>query len=429
MGQYSDFIAKTIKDPAFGGGNMLQYADAGGEIYISFQTLLRFLNEYVNMVGKTNEPILKIDWESDKTCFAYSTTISCNLSKCYIFNKYTGTGDGAFDQEGVSLFKPFTEFKDANITAIQAALTKEAEVDIKEYSIFPSIGNINYIYINVGYLSDLIFESSNNAENKSTIRGYLQEVCDIITKALGSVNDFQVIIDEDTNSLTIVDFNQKRIKGLRTFKTPSITTVKVQGLGSFVTNISAQSSVTPEIASMIAISAQANANQLGEEAISLSRLSKGLLDRIYPEKKIVSQDTVNDISLVDKQNTQFETTRQAYVQIIANQVETGQNKILLKSEDVKVNLENIPVEMYKALLGKFTESNQVSTTFIPVKVDLTLAGISGIKIFQRCTLSSDLLPYTYSENFDLIVLGVSHEIDNSGKWTTKLSAITVLKET
>jgi hypothetical protein len=35
----------------------------------------------------------------------------------------------------------------------------------------------------------------------------------------------------------------------------------------------------------------------------------------------------------------------------------------------------------------------------------------------------------YSENFDLIVLGVSHEIDNSGKWTTKLSAITVLKET
>ena len=61
-------------------------------------------------------------------------------------------------------------------------------------------------------------------------------------------------------------------------------------------------------------------------------------------------------------------------------------------------------------------------------MDLVLAGISGIKIFQRCTLSSDLLPYTYSENFDLMILGVSHELDNNGKWTTRLSTITVLKE-
>lgn len=426
MGQYSDFIAKTVKDSAFGGANMLQYADAGGEIYISFQTLLRFLNEYVNVVGKTNEPILKIDWESDKPCFAYSTTISCNLSKCYVYNNYVGTGDGAFNQEGVGLFKPFTEFKDSDIVAVQTALTKEAEAE--NYSIFPSVGNINYIYINVGFLSDLIFDTSNNAENKSTVRGYLQEVCDVVAKALGSVNDFQVVIDDDSNSLTIIDFNQKRIKGLSTAKLPGITTIKAQGLGSFVTNVTAQSSVTPEIASQIAISAQANANQLGEEATSLSRLSKGLLDRIYPEKKVISQDTVNDISLTQKKNTQFETTKEAYIQIIANQVESDQNKILLKSEDVKVNLENIPVELYKALLGKFTESNQVSTTFIPVKVDLTLAGISGIKIFQRCTLSSDLLPYTYSEKFDLMILGVSHEIDSSGKWTTKLSTITVLKE-
>lgn len=426
MGQYTDFIGKTILTPGFGGANMLQYGDKGGEIYISFQTLLRFIGEYINVVDKSNKPILKIDWESDKPCFAYSTTISCNLSKCYVYNNYVGTENGAFEQEGIAPFRPFTEFQDSAITALQSTLTKEA--DAEDFSIFPSIGNINYIYINVGFLSDLIFESSNNVENKATVRMYLQQVCDAVGKALGSVNDFQAIIDDDANSLTIVDFNQKRIKGLATIKTQNITTIKAQGLGSFVTNISAQSSVTPDIANMIAISAQANANQLGEEATSLSRLSRGLLDRIYPEKNIPSQDIVNDINLAQKQNTQFETTKEAYIQIIANQKESGLNKISLKSEDVKVNLENIPVELYKALLGKFTESNQVSTTFIPVKVDLTLAGISGIKIFQRCTLSSDLLPYTYSDNFDLMILGVSHQIDANSKWTTKLSAITVLKE-
>jgi hypothetical protein len=152
-----------------------------------------------------------------------------------------------------------------------------------------------------------------------------------------------------------------------------------------------------------------------------------LVDRIYPEKRIPNTDNIEDINLAQKRNTQFESTKQAYIQIIANQVEDSSQKILFKSED-KINLENIPVELYKALLGKFTESNQTSTTFIPVKLDLTLAGISGIKIFQRFTLSGDILPYTYSSNFDLIILGVSHEINNSGKWITKISAITVLKE-
>ena len=426
MGQYSDFIAKTVKDSAFGGANMIQYADAGGEIYISFQTLLRFLNEYINIVDKNKKPILKIDWESDKPCFAYSTSISCNLLKCYVYNNYVETTNGAFSQEGIGLFKPFTEFADSDILAVQEALTKEAEA--VDYSIFPSVGNINYIYLNVGFLSDLIFETSDNAENKASVRNYLQQVCDVAGKALGSVNDFQVIIDDDTNSLTIVDFSQKRIKGLSTIRVPNITTIKAQGLGSFVTNISAQSSITPEIASQIAISAQVNANQLGEEAVSLSRLSKGLIDRIYPQKDTPSNDSIKDIDLTKKENTQFETTKKAYIEIILNQTESDRNMISLSSEDVKINLENIPVEMYKALLGVFTESNQTSTAFIPVKVDLVLAGISGIKIFQRCTLSSDLLPYTYSENFDLMILGVSHELDNNSKWTTRLSTITVLKE-
>lgn len=425
MGQYSSFIEETIKTPGFAGGNMLQYADVGGEIYLSFQTLLRFLNEYVVMVDKNNKPIVKIDWESEKPFFAYSTSVSCNLGVCYLYNDYVGTGDGAFIQEGIPAFLPFTDFVDPTISALQEAMTKEA--DAKKFSIYPTIGNINYIYLNVGYLSKELFDKSNNAENKATISKYLQAICDDINKALGSINDFQVVIDEDTNSVTIIDFNQKRIKNLNASKTQTVTTLKAQGLGSFVTGISAQSNITPDIAATISIGAQVNGNELGIEATSFSRLSKGLLDRIYPQKKIPNTNKVQDIDLAKERQTQFEQTKQAYIQIIANQVETSDQKILYKSED-KINLENIPVELYKALLGKFTESNQTSTTFIPVKVDLTLSGISGVKIFQRFTLSGDVLPYTYSNNFDLIVLGVNHEVNNSGKWITKLSTLTVLKE-
>ena len=52
MGQYTAFI-EEITEKDFGGVNVLQFSDAGAEIYISFQTLLKFTSEYINLVGPT----------------------------------------------------------------------------------------------------------------------------------------------------------------------------------------------------------------------------------------------------------------------------------------------------------------------------------------------------------------------------------------
>ena len=42
------------------GTNFIEYNDKGGEIYVSFQVILRFLNEYVNL-NSNGKPIIKID--------------------------------------------------------------------------------------------------------------------------------------------------------------------------------------------------------------------------------------------------------------------------------------------------------------------------------------------------------------------------------
>ena len=65
MGQYTDFIEEITKSD-FSGTNALQLAGTGGEIYISFQTLLKFISEYINLVGPNDTPVVKIDWESEK---------------------------------------------------------------------------------------------------------------------------------------------------------------------------------------------------------------------------------------------------------------------------------------------------------------------------------------------------------------------------
>lgn len=423
MGEYTNFI-NEIKGADYRGTNFIEYNDKGGEIYISFQVLLRFLNEFVNL-NSNGKPIIKIDWKKDKPFYAFSTTISSNLLKCYVYNDYVGTVQGGITDGGVATFQKFTTFSETNISKIQESL-KKAAGSPTDKSIYPTVGNINYIYLNTGYIAELVTKESNNADNKLSVKKLLQTICDDVNKALGSVNDFQVIIDDDENELTIIDFNQKRIKGLSAPEN-TLTTIKAQGLGSFVTSINAQSSITPEIATMISVGAQKDGNVLGEEATSLSKLSAGLTDRIYPEKEVANSPKVDKLSKDD--TTTFEKTIVAYKQLIGNQINVGGTggKISFKSDD-KANVENIPVELYRACLGKFTTTNQSSPTFIPIKLDFSLSGISGIKIFQKFNLSGDVLPYIYNNNFNFIVTGVSHDVNSSNKWSTKISSLITIKD-
>ena len=431
MGLYSTFIDEVVKDVDYRGANVIQYDDGGGELYISFQVLLKFIEDYINLKSE-GESIVKIDWESDKPFFAYSTSVSFNLLTCYLYNGYVNNSAGSFSQNGVANFQLFTAFskeKNQGIINIQEDLKKQSGVTIgadpKQYSVYPTIGNINYIYVNAGFIAKTLTEGANNPDNQASVRKLLQDICDGIGKALGSINDFQVIVDDDTQMMTIVDFNQKRIQGLADISKSNITTIKAQGLGSFVTDISAQSNITPELATIISIGAQANGNQLGAEAVSFSRLSAGIKDRVYVERVVPGATEVNKVA--DEGNKQFENTKNAYVTVIANQLPKAELDITFKSDD-KLNLENVCTELYKALLGKFTENKQTATAFIPIKLDLTLMGISGIKIFQRFTISGDVLPYTYKDNYDFVITGVSHEISTNNKWTTKVSAVIALKE-
>jgi hypothetical protein len=440
--------APTSTNP-YRGANIIQYADGGGELYISFQVLLKFLDRYTGIISG-NQPFLKVDWRSDKPFLAFSTSVSFNLKKCYLYNKYVGTSDGTIYQSGVFTFHPFTYFN----TTANEIINNEAELEINRkivdiqktlktltatgeagetepplHSVFPTVGNINYIYLNVDYLSKLIVQGSNNPENSLNIFNFLQEVCNGVNKSLGSLNDFQVIIDEQKEELTIVDFNQKRITGLtQAVVNRPVTTIKAQGLGSFVISLSAQSSITPDIATAIAIGAQANANRLGVEATTFSRLSRGFTDSFYTEKDIARAGNMTAALTSNTGSFNFEDSRKTYLKIIANQIEEpGKELVTLRSQDT-LDLENTCVELYKALLGMFTEKNVTQTTYIPIKLDIKLKGISGIKIFERFTLSGDVLPIIYKNNYDFIVLGITQEVQANGVWVTTISAIITLKD-
>jgi len=431
---YSEFIRKSIT-AEYRGMNYIEYADGGIEMYISFQTLLRFISENLNLISN-GEGIVSIDWESDKPFYALSCHISTDLTKCYLYNEPLKIEDGSNPNKDFATFHPFNFFRDEKLTDINKNLLTTANVpkgQEQNYA-YPQVGNINYIYLNTGYLSQVIADNLDK-ENKITLRTFLQTICDDINRALGGINDFQVVInpDETPNVLTIIDVNQNRIKGLtKVYKnSQNYTLIQAQGIGldnntqgSFVRSISAQSQVTPEIASAISIGAQANGNQLGEEATSFSRLSQGLTDRIYPDKIIISQDQVTGSI-----ESRFETNLKAFQNLVTNlQQNTSPNsaKVNLKMSDEDNNGPSV-ADLFKAIVGEFTEKNQSNPTFIPIKLDVELLGISGIKIFQQFELSSDVLPLSYQNDFNFIITGITHEV-MTHKWITKLATLTYLKE-
>ena len=195
-----------------------------------------------------------------------------------------------------------------------------------------------------------------------------------------------------------------------------------------LTGIQAQSSITPEIATMISVGAQAQGEAVGVEATSFSRLSEGLKDRIYPTKGIGEKGKQGDIKQ-EQIETKFSNAVNSYGEIIRNQIPVRGDyygPVSLQTTD-KADIENIAVELYKSALAKFTESGQTSTAFIPIKLDFSLYGMSGMKIFQKFKLSNDVLPLSYKGNFEFIVTGLSHTVDNS-KWETSVSSLISLKD-
>ena len=141
--EYEDFI-KTISAANFGGYNAIEYADGGLEYYVSVQAILKWVGEYANLISRGAE-IIHVDWESDKPMFMYSTTLSCDLAKCYVRNGYLQNSVGTFGfTSGIPPFQNINAFREPKYANLNIDLRKEAGT-IEDISIYSQVGTINYI--------------------------------------------------------------------------------------------------------------------------------------------------------------------------------------------------------------------------------------------------------------------------------------------
>ena len=94
----------------------------------------------------------------------------------------------------------------------------------------------------------------------------------------------------------------------------------------------------------------------------------------------------------------------------------------LITENLKVATEYFKLTVAKIqndALGKIKNSGG-SIGFIPFKINFTMDGLSGIKIYNELVLDTSFLPIGYSKTLKFIVTGVDHKL-NKNDWETIIS--------
>tara|TARA_R110001592_G_scaffold342236_1_gene631922 strand:- start:671 stop:3844 length:3174 start_codon:yes stop_codon:yes gene_type:complete len=440
--------------------------------YIRFGAFLNFLQEHIILQvtnnGNTYFPIINVNNDKDiNLMYTEQKQFSIDPRICIVKND---------ELEQFSNVPKTTE----NIKLFNKIIPRKF-LNIQEGGIV--YGNVMNIYLNFDFI---LTSLGNNLDSKGNLSvfNFLDKICKGINKSLGGINNLEPIINENTNSITILD--QSVIPGKNILFENKNPIIEMYGYGTsvsnFVKDFSFQTEITPDLSTIITIGTTANSEVVGEEATAFSKWNLGLEDRF--NRKIKSPNLPD---LKDKEPFTIEELKEKEASLIFELDEFGENlnndeKQRLRTEIIdleekaekqkneklkqdkkeaedKIYNESLSDYLLKAF-GPFQDSKYLllddkfisrgenilknnllkdvneeftktlnpgsSIGFIPFNLSITLDGISGIKIYNRIKLNSKFLPSNYPNTLEFLIKQVNHSLSNN-VWETKLETITIPK--
>jgi hypothetical protein len=160
-------------------------------------------------------------------------------------------------------------------------------------------GKILDVYVNSAFIISTI-QNNTNTLGKLDLYTFLDKLIKSINSALGGFNELELIIDETTNEIKIIDKNPlpNKDKLLKTL-TRSVTSAEFLLYGytdtqaSFVKDFNFKSEIPPSLATTLVVASQREGIVVGIDGTGFSNLNKNLTDR-FKEK------ITNDISIADE---------------------------------------------------------------------------------------------------------------------------------
>ena len=383
--------------------------------------------------------------------FSNTQTITATENKEYLVNAYQKAGPGVRrtfkvkDDKNVvrdleitidiyrattaTIVNSNTGYQDGNVQIVNSPLdtTNNLFDNIRsginfrvDKDNYPFIGRTMNMYVNMDYIARTLEQFIDIKTNSISIYDLLDKLMNGIQQALGNVNNFTTSYDETTNTFSILD--STFIPGLDSYKPEAfvnkpaefITHTLDSTAGSFMRDASVKTQLSNNFATQVTVGAQANGNVVGENATALSRWNVGLVDRIILEKS--SNNNGQDATLENIDQKFFRNV--GLVQNLYSAIDDGN----ITDQQIEGS-RDAAVDLFKYEIGLYTKEGYIpGIGFMPINLELTMDGLSGMKIYESYTADTRLLPLKYKDAIQFIITGVSHRIQ-SNDWTTTITSI------
>jgi hypothetical protein len=251
---------------------------------------------------------------------------------------------------------------------------------------------------------------------------FLDNLCTAINKAMGGVNNLEPVIDEETQTINIIDssysVNEEADYVLELYGYKDYAS-------NFVRSFDLKTEITNDFATMATVGSTAGGYVKGVENTMFSKWNRGLIDP-WKEKYIPPQITTNLSGSEDDPATQY--TTEFWNKYFSPFGYTVNNYgVCLNDEIIDKNVA-IVTEFYKYMQAKAYEKKSTYSSptngFVPISLGVTIDGLSGIKIYNAVNVDTRFLPRNYPDNLKFIIKGVNHKLSNSD-WETNFETVVI----
>lgn len=442
--------------------------------YIRFGDILDFIKEklliYNSLCDK--EPILNIDTDTfSNFCYYPGSNVSADPSKVMIsVNLPVNIGkmndfaerNAKKEFDGGPAYQKYWDF---------AILTDKIFQDEKcklepFFTTNGFVGNkagipaglIMNIYFEYDYLLNVIEENRDEETKSLKLLDFVNELCKTANSCLGGVNQLTTRILDDQ---VLQIYDQVSLYGSQLPQEDTTPIINLYGLndnnGSFVKSFDIKTELTNEFATLVTVGAQANGSKDTTDALALSNWNYGLVDRFIPEKNgkglgSKPSNTLDNLMTVRDQlfflwlsyaNGRFgeynyyldDAARKQFEPTDDNPNPTLEGLDIVREKSI-FNFPDFQTERYGEfvklqqeffkLLHINSDFNSNQQGMIPINVNVTLDGLSGIRIYDNMRIDTRFIPSYYPQTLFWIIKGVSHKL-SGGNWETSLETIAVPK--
>jgi len=387
------------------------------QIYIPLKFLLELLNNDIILYdNKHKEPYIKLSVNDNDNkpleCFAFYKQVSINPKVCLITPFSDTLQNSTFQPIGPDfLGNVGNDFKYFN----------------KESSKEGNRGIIGNIFLNISNLIEIL-DSISFQEEKGVVSIYLflKEVMFQVQKSLGNINNFELHVDGTRDIVRIIDVKYLDEKEIAS---DDVYTLKVFGNETTVRNYSIQSAIFPSMTTMIAISAQTVGGVLGYDNGNFIKFNEGLINRIIPEVNEYNSTNQfvgfgrNPSFLIDENKQSTIDAFNNNTSLIVQFFETLNKFRKIPSEDKINSLQTALHDIIYYEINNEKDSKANYKGIMPIKLNITLDGLSGLVIGEIFKIPEDRLPLGYKSTgkfrVGFIITGISQEVQNND-WVTTL---------